>query len=937
MQTSFWKIVSIAGVVGVGTLVVLQVQHQLGQSGPAAIPTEGSGNREIHRTAETKPSEFESSGLFGPTADTRVAWDLPEDDPGLFDTDLSEPALSDTDLPDHQTDPPGNDEDPFGADPLRTSAPEFYSKNDRGSVIRATGFDRDAEIPLKVLKNSDLTADSNFANTSSSATPDLGDVRNVPELRPTVQEENRLEDGIDLFTDKSDANSAAGRVRNRAARGNSRPLLFFSEDAEQDGANDSYVRQLDNGLDSQFDRQHIKPLATGNADHPGEKQTPPAGSVDLQPLPDAVSPSPETQPESNDLFLDFGDERAEIDGPPADELTERHTAGAHPDEMMMFDERTDSSNIAPFLPEEPVDDSAASAHRGRVPLEFDMDSSLDRKSDPLDPGEATEIDYDDFGPLKRDAQSKHVPFLDDELLRSTLERAPARDGRIPELDFSQDNSSSAGRDGRRTFAAEAKLRSPNDPIIRPAMAVPSNANIPDVMRPQLTIQKNAPETATVGIPLEYTVVVTNLGNTSARDIVVADEIPSSVRLHEATPVAEYDKSSRTLVWRFLELEPGDSRKMQVSVEPIEQSVLNGIATVRFKAQVSSTTIVRAPELSLEITGPTEMRLGEEVKYRYTVRNLGDGPASAVMLQAVLPAGLRHPVGDDLEYRIDTLMPDDERAVVLAVVATEPGDYTARARVTAAGDAHDQADIGINIVGQQLQVLCRGPKRRIVGREAVYENIVANDSSFEATDIEVIQDIPDGMKFVSATAGGIYNPEDLRVTWSVEKIRAGGDMTLQVTLLADASGTHESQVTVVEAAGFEAAAQHRTIVDDLHNVSARLSRFPGAIEVGEEFGFDIMVENRGTADATGVQLIMELPIGITVLKAGSIETKAYPEKSGFRYDVIRRIEPNTERTFRVRLKAIAPVENGIVKARVRYQQMPEELVTAESVTAWAETP
>ena len=460
------------------------------------------------------------------------------------------------------------------------------------------------------------------------------------------------------------------------------------------------------------------------------------------------------------------------------------------------------------------------------------------------------------------------------------------------------------------------------------------------MRPNLVLQKTAPKNATVGTPLEYKIYVKNEGDATAYDVVVDDEVTSAAKVEAAHPQSDYDTAARKLVWRFAEIRPGGREEITVQVTPTGEGVLDGVASVKFKSRVQATTVVTAPKLRLQMEGPNEVRLGEEVAYRYIITNEGSGEARNVFVRTLLPAGggLKHAQGRDLEYEISAMKPGEQREIVLAVVAGEPGEHKAEAEVSAAGGTADQAAWRTKVVGSQLQIVRRGPKRRFVNRSATYENIITNETNFEALDAKVVEKIPQGMRFMGATMGGKYDKATHTVTWLINRLGPGLQEQLQLELMPTQAGNMESVVTIMENVGIQREGYvSTTVVEDLHNVSATISQLDGPVPMGEPFGFTINIDNRGTADATDVSLRIELPEEIRVIGAGSQELRARKLLDGntVQYDVIHRIEPNRKQSFELKLQGQKPIRNGLVKALVQYKQMSDPLIVSESVTIYRE--
>ncbi len=501
-------------------------------------------------------------------------------------------------------------------------------------------------------------------------------------------------------------------------------------------------------------------------------------------------------------------------------------------------------------------------------------------------------------------------------------------------------------DNRRRELEPGNLRSPDDlrspDELRPlAPREPSNIRpVSGTMRPNLVLQKTAPRNASVGTPLDYNIIVRNDGDATAYDVVVEDDVKPSAEVIGAAPNAKINHTTQKLMWTFDKVEPGETKEITVRVVPTGEGTLDGVATVHSKSRVQATTVVTAPRLRLQMAGPAEVRLGEEVAYRYVITNEGSGEARDVFVRTVLPegGGLKHPAGNDIEYEVKSLQPGAQREIVLAVVAAEPGEFRAEAEVSAAGGAKDQASWKTNIIGAQLNIVRRGPKRRYVSRSATFENIISNETNVEAFDAKVVESVPEGMKFMGANRNGRYDERTRQVTWTINRLGPGKQETLQIELMPTTPGSPESVVQIFENAGLQSgSAASTTVVEDLHNVSADISRLDGPVALGETFGFTVTVDNRGTADATNVKLLIDVPAEMKVLGAGSREVRANIDEdtNQVMYEIVGRIPANKRQTFEVKLQGTRPVNNKVVSARVQYEQMERPLVVSESVTVYEE--
>lgn len=462
--------------------------------------------------------------------------------------------------------------------------------------------------------------------------------------------------------------------------------------------------------------------------------------------------------------------------------------------------------------------------------------------------------------------------------------------------------------------------------------------IASVMRPKLTLEKSAPKNATVGTPLQYSIIVRNDGDAPAYDVVIEDEVTATSQVNAAKPQAGRSNDNKRLVWEFDSIAPGEEEEIQVQVTPTGEGVIDGVATVKFKSRVKATTTITAPRLQLQMEGPAKVRLGDKVQYRYVITNEGSGQARSVFVRTVLPqnGGLRHPQGQDLEYEIPLMEPGEQREILLSVVAGEPGNQQAQALVSSRNGSKDEATWSTDVVGAQLQMLRRGPKRRFVSKSARYENIVTNETDFDAVNARVVEKIPPGMEFKAAGQGGRYDSAERTVTWEIRRLGAKATTTLQLELEPRVAGQQDSRVTIFENIGAQSDDYvSTTVVEDLHNVSATISQLDGPIALGDVFGFTIAVDNRGTADATDIQLSVEVPAEIEVFGAGTKEVPAGLKRgtNTVVYQTVVRIKPDQQQDFEVKLRGVRPGRNKIVKASVKYTQMSEPLEISESVTIY----
>ncbi len=963
MQNSILKLLSIAGVIGIGTLVVMEVHQQLPLPQQTGSVSEGSSGTETELMAPTTVSEFEASlesagdgSRF--TAGARRSTTAAAMDENTDPFSFTEPDLSES--PDdtghvaarnHRADAA-----PYAPDTADSSAGQSVPVHPAGfgedlpdsktSEMRLPG-DEDSETGFSVdlFPDDGDTGDSSTAPLPDNLPDDFPD-NDVHTAAPFPDDDGHdhaeeQDDGADTVPVRERTDISERRAEPKGAPRDSNTLMFISGGTDAADGGPSKAPAPDESEDPFFlPDGDPEPFSPADADAPPLKPAPDTFEEPVLPLDDEnVMDHPDTDDRSSEHSMFEADEQDEEDG---------LTIGSSPDSGVQSDGHSET-HPSEFPPDLPADDSEMFDEI--LPESDDEPHSVPTEQDRLfsDPDDRQER-------FDREPPSRSLNVPDDERPgryhtrpsessrtrppRSRLFHAdPLSDG------GAQPDSSRLARDAHGPSVEIIPLggggiaqRIPSDDLTGAGIVQTSASSV--VLRPHLTVSKRMPEQATLGVPLTYTLVVGNEGQSLAHDVVVEDVVPAAARLERVDPPGEFDKDSRTLVWEFDELDAGARREIQVEITPVEQGVLDTVATVRFKAQVRTRTVVRSPHLVLETAVPREIRLGSEVSLQFLIRNDGDGPAADVVLRSNLPAGLSHPIGNDLEYTVGDLEPGDEREVILNVVAKEPGHFVHTSELIASGGAAATAESKVSVIGQQIQIIRRGPPRRSVGRTAVFENRLTNETAFPAHDILVVESVPEGMKFVRASDSGAWNPEDRTVIWRIDTIPAEETKVLEVELLARAPGDHESVVTVTENAGFRSAARHVTSVEEINHLGARISGTDHPVAIGETFGFDITVQNRGTSRATGVQLVIELPPGIRGVSTGRNGPQARGARHGqeihYRFDKVD-IAAGDEKVFRINLRALRKMSDAPVRARIRYDQGRNDMVTSESVTVVEDGP
>ncbi len=452
-------------------------------------------------------------------------------------------------------------------------------------------------------------------------------------------------------------------------------------------------------------------------------------------------------------------------------------------------------------------------------------------------------------------------------------------------------------------------------------------------RPQLNIEKIAPQNALLGQPLIYAIVVRNVGQSAARDVVVEDRIPKGTKLSGTIPRAEL--TGKKLIWRLGTLAAGEQRKISIRVIPQEAGEIGSVATVNFVAEAAAETVVTAPRLEFKITAPSAARLGESVPFRFEVKNVGTGEARGVVIRDVIPQGLSHSAGNDLEYEVGRLLPGRSKQLTLDLKAGKVGTAVNRAVVLAEGGLTAEAKATIEISGSKVALTRGGPQRRYLGRQAVFTNTLVNESSFTVDGVVLVESVPAGMEFARASHGGQYNDGSRTIAWRIDPMSPGETRLVKSWLVARSLGNQTSTVRLTVPNGEPVEVTSQTAVEGFAAVGLDVTGVDGPVDLGEKVTLHVNARNKGTVPVTNLMLTVDLPEQMEVVSARG-PGKLLQEPRRLKFGPMPTLEGRTAAACEIVLAARKRGDSR-VRLSIQADQIDKPLAREESILILSESP
>lgn len=451
-------------------------------------------------------------------------------------------------------------------------------------------------------------------------------------------------------------------------------------------------------------------------------------------------------------------------------------------------------------------------------------------------------------------------------------------------------------------------------------------------RPQLNIEKIAPQNALIGQPLIYTILVKNVGNSAAHDVVVEDRIPKGTTLSGTIPRAEL--SGKKLIWRLGTMRPGDEQKISIKVIPVEAGEIGSVATVNFVSEAAAETVVTAPRLEFELSAPKGVKLGAMVPFHFKVRNIGTGEARGVSIRDVLPDGLSHSQGKDLEYVIGRLPAGKEHELTLELLAAKVGTTVNRALLVGEGGLSVRAEAAVEISGSKLVVIRNGPPRRYLGRAAIYSTSIRNDSKYDVQGVVAVETVPTGMEFAGASHGGQFNEGTRTIAWRIDRMGPNQISIVKSKLIPKGTGAQTSTVRVTVPNGEPVEASTETTVEGFAALGVEIAGADGPVDVGEKVTLRFNARNKGTIAATNVLLTVDVPEQMHIV---SVRGPGTHTQSGnqVQFGPIAMLEGRTLAVCEVVLQA-AKRGDCRIHVSLRADQVDRPLTREESVLVLSES-
>ena len=381
-----------------------------------------------------------------------------------------------------------------------------------------------------------------------------------------------------------------------------------------------------------------------------------------------------------------------------------------------------------------------------------------------------------------------------------------------------------------------------------------NVTVPEII-PDKTANISNPN---FGDNVNYTVTVTNDGIGDAKDVVVRDVLGEGLKFVSSTGNYSFDEVTRTVTW-IVDLAKGESKVFSVI------AIVSGYGNVTNSLVVGNKTTgvnVTVPEINPDKTVDNEIpNFGDNVTYTVTVTNDGIGDANNVVITDVLDKGLKFlNATGNFTY-------DEKTGTITWTVDLAKGEtktFNVNVTVLGYGVLPNTVAVGNktavrNITVPEIITVKEVNSSDIhIGDEITYTITVSNSGKINATNVVIRDILPEGLKFINASNGGVYDPVTGIITW-ILNITANSTVDLTVDVCVNKSGNITNTVNVGNKTS-NCTIESGDIVDlEIHIVADK-----SEIYVGDNIVYTVTVINNGPSDAINTIANILIPNALSIL-------------------------------------------------------------------------
>ncbi len=420
----------------------------------------------------------------------------------------------------------------------------------------------------------------------------------------------------------------------------------------------------------------------------------------------------------------------------------------------------------------------------------------------------------------------------------------------------------------------------------------------------VSIVKSGTASVAAGGAVNYSLVVANAGPSNAASLTVTDTLPAGVTFVSASGTGWSCTNSGNVSVTCTRAALGTGTTAPtinvVVTAPAAAGTLSNTAAVSSttsdpnssnNSSSATTTVTASADLGIVKTGPATVVAGSNISYSLAVSNAGPSAAASLTMTDTLPVGVVFVSASGGGWSCSNAgvtvtctraaLASGASAPDITIVVTAPqqaaslNNTASIASATADPNSANNSSSAPTTVtaSADVSIVKSGPPTVTASGSVSYTFTVNNAGPSDAANVSVVDTLPAGVTFVSATGGGwlCTNSGNVSVTCTRAALAAGATAPLiTVVVTAPAQGTTlTNTVAVASTTPDPNNANNSSSVTTDVTASADLSIVktgPGTVTAGGSVSYALVVANGGPSDAASVSVTDTLPAGVTFVSA-----------------------------------------------------------------------
>jgi uncharacterized repeat protein (TIGR01451 family) len=419
--------------------------------------------------------------------------------------------------------------------------------------------------------------------------------------------------------------------------------------------------------------------------------------------------------------------------------------------------------------------------------------------------------------------------------------------------------------------------------------------------PAISIESFGPQSIGVNKPAIFKVVATNETNQIAERVMVSIDVPVWVEIDKINMTAGErqmadGRQQARLVWKIDQIPANGSQTLTLTAIPRKAEPFDlGIEwTIAPRAGTANIQVTQ-PKLEMTIVGPDEIHFGETVSYGVTLRNAGNGDAENVVV--ILSESLNGERGN-----LGNIPAGGVKKFEVNLVARTPGNLDLGVSAVSDNQAETTTSRKVVIRRANLDISISGPSLRYAGTNGQYLIKLSNTGDASAEEVVAALGLPTGVKFL----GGIetFKLIDGGLRWQVGRLEPGQTREYRISCQMESAGDLQLEVGIQAKGALQAANACVTKVQTIADLVMQVNDPPGPLTTGDEITYEIVVQNRGTKPAMGVDIFMILSDGMEPKSGSGLEYRI-PRDGALQFATIPQVDPGQKIALKVNAVAYKP--------------------------------